>query len=108
MTAHGPNSSERAALALLAGNDAVAVAGYRAAIAAAPADVDARYGLASALAASGDGAGAGAALEEARLLQGLLLAKGMGVDLSRIEAMATTARPSPPSSMRHTTSPPLR
>jgi protein O-GlcNAc transferase len=71
--------------ALLAGDDAVAIAGFRAAITAAPADVEARYGLASALAASGDGAGAGAALEEARLLQGLLLAKDAGADLPRLE-----------------------
>ena len=71
--------------ALLAGDDAAAVAGYRALVTAAPADVEARYGLASALAASGDGAGAGVALEEARLLQGLLLAKGSGADLPRLD-----------------------
>lgn len=71
--------------ALLAGDAAAAIAGYRAAITAAPADVDARYGLASALAAAGDGAGAGVALEEARLLQGLLLAKDAGGDLPRLE-----------------------
>jgi predicted O-linked N-acetylglucosamine transferase (SPINDLY family) len=71
--------------ALLAGDDAAAVAGYRALVAAAPADVEARYGLASALAAAGDGAGAGAALEEARLLQGLLLAKSSGADLPRLD-----------------------
>ncbi|HLY80188.1 MAG TPA: hypothetical protein VKQ70_12475, partial [Caulobacteraceae bacterium] len=72
--------------ALLAGDDAAAIAGYRAQIVAAPANVEARYGLASALAASGDGAAASVALEEARLLQGLLLAKGAGADLARIEA----------------------
>jgi tetratricopeptide (TPR) repeat protein len=71
--------------ALLAGDDDAAITGFRAAIAASPADTDARYGLASALAAAGDGAGAGAALEEARMLQGLLLAKGSGVDLPRLE-----------------------
>ena len=70
--------------ALLAGNDA-AIAGFRAAVAASPAEIEARYGLASALAASGDGGGASAALEEARMLQGLLLAKSMGADLPRIE-----------------------
>jgi protein O-GlcNAc transferase len=71
--------------ALLAGADAAAIAGYRAMITAAPADVDARYGLASALAASGDGAAATTALEEARLLQGLLFAKGSGADLPRLD-----------------------
>ena len=71
--------------ALLAGDDAAAIAGYRAAIAAAPADTDARYGLASALAAAGDGAGAATALEEARLLQGLLFAKGSSADLPRLD-----------------------
>jgi protein O-GlcNAc transferase len=71
--------------ALLAGDAAAAIAGFRAAITATPADVDARYGLASALAAGGDGAGASVALEEARLLQGLLLAKDAGADLPRIE-----------------------
>ena len=76
-----------AALAALLGGDARgAVAGYRAAIAAQPADLDARYGLASALAAAGDGVAASAALEEARLLHGLLLAKGAGADLTRIQA----------------------
>ncbi len=72
--------------ALLAGDDAGAVAGYRAQIVASPANVEARYGLASALAASGDGAAASVALEEARMLQGLLLAKDAGADLTRIEA----------------------
>jgi protein O-GlcNAc transferase len=71
---------------LLAGDDEAAIAGYRAQIVAAPANVEARYGLASALAASGDGAAATAALEEGRMLQGLLLAKGAGADLTRIEA----------------------
>jgi protein O-GlcNAc transferase len=71
--------------ALLRGEDALAVAAYRAAIAATPADVPARYGLSSALAASGDGGGASAALEEARLLQGLLLAKEAGADLPRLD-----------------------
>jgi protein O-GlcNAc transferase len=72
--------------ALLGGDAAGAVAGYRAAIAAQPTDLDARYGLASALAASGDGVAASAALEEARMLHGLLLAKGAGADLARIQA----------------------
>jgi predicted O-linked N-acetylglucosamine transferase (SPINDLY family) len=72
--------------ALLTGDAPAAVAGYRQILTAAPANVEARYGLASALAAAGDGQGAGTALEEARLLQGLLLAKGAGADLTRIEA----------------------
>ena len=71
--------------ALLAGDDEAAIDGYRAQIVAAPASIEARYGLASALAASGDGVAATAALEEARLLQGLLLAKASGADLARIE-----------------------
>jgi predicted O-linked N-acetylglucosamine transferase (SPINDLY family) len=79
-------ASNSAQAALLAGDAAGAVAGYRAAIAAQPADLDARYGLASALAASGDGVAASAALEEARMLHGLLLAKGAGADLARIQA----------------------
>ena len=70
--------------ALLDGDAAGAVALYQARIAAAPADTDARYGLASALAAAGDGAGGGAALEEARTLHGLLIAKGAGADLARM------------------------
>jgi protein O-GlcNAc transferase len=72
--------------ALLAGDDEAAIAAYRAQIVAAPANVEARYGLASALAALGDGAAASVALEEARMLQGLLLAKAAGADLTRIEA----------------------
>jgi predicted O-linked N-acetylglucosamine transferase (SPINDLY family) len=72
--------------ALLAGDAAAAVAGFRARIAAAPADVDARYGLASALAAARDGLAATAALDEARTLQGLLLAKSAGADLARLGA----------------------
>jgi protein O-GlcNAc transferase len=79
-------ASNNAQAALLNGDAAAAVAGYRAAIAAHPADVDARYGLASALAASGDGGASGAALEEARMLHGLLLAKSAGADLARIQA----------------------
>lgn len=76
---------DAASAALLAGDDDAAITGYRAVIAASPADTDARYGLASALAAAGDGLGAGAALEDARLLHGLLLAKAKGVDLPRLE-----------------------
>ena len=79
-------ASNAAQAALLAGDTADSVAGYRAAIAAQPADLDARYGLASALAAAGDGVVASAALEEARMLHGLLLAKGAGADLVRIQA----------------------
>src|SRR5690348_4200702 len=69
--------------ALLAGDAAAAVAGFRDRLAAAPADTDARYGLASALAAAGDPA-APAALEEARMLQALLLAGSMGADTPRL------------------------
>jgi predicted O-linked N-acetylglucosamine transferase (SPINDLY family) len=72
--------------ALLAGDAAGAAQGYRARIAAAPADVEARYGLASALAAAGEDAGAGAALEEARTLHGLLLARSAGADLTRMQS----------------------
>jgi protein O-GlcNAc transferase len=71
--------------ALLAGDDEAAIAGFRAQIVAAPANVEARYGLASALGALGDAAAAAVALEEARMLQALLLAKGAGADLPRIE-----------------------
>ena len=80
------HASTAAQAALLAGDAAGAVDRYRAAIAGQPADLDARYGLASALAASGDGVTASAALEEARMLHGLLLAKSAGADLARIQA----------------------
>jgi predicted O-linked N-acetylglucosamine transferase (SPINDLY family) len=72
--------------ALLAGDAAAAVAGFRARIGVAPAHVDARYGLASALAAAHDGLAATAALDEARTLQGLLLARSAGADLTRLSA----------------------
>ena len=71
--------------ALMDGDDASAAGAFARQIAANPAQTEPRYWLASALAAAGDGAGASAALEEARLLQGLLLAKSSGADLPRIE-----------------------
>ena len=79
---HGPASLKSPLAALLGGDDAAAVAGYRAAIVAVAADVEARYGLASALAASGDGAGrgrrAGGSPDAARPAAG----QGGGRDLS--------------------------
>lgn len=69
--------------ALLAGDAQAAAAGFRHRLAAAPADVGARYGLASALAAVGD-PNAAAALEEARMLQALLLAAQHGADVGRL------------------------
>ncbi|HXQ09969.1 MAG TPA: hypothetical protein VN805_03110 [Caulobacteraceae bacterium] len=71
--------------ALMDGEDTAAAQAFARAIAANPAQTEPRYWLASALAAAGDGAGAGAALEEARLLQSLLLAKSSGADLPRLE-----------------------
>ena len=72
--------------ALIAGDAPAAVLRYRGLIATAPAHIEARYGLASALAAVGEDAAASAALEDARTLHGLLLAKGAGADLNRMQA----------------------
>ncbi len=69
--------------ALLDGRPEAAAALYRQRIAAAPAEVEPRYGLASALAAMRDTA-AGVALEEARMLHALLLAGAMGADVPRL------------------------
>ncbi len=71
--------------ALMDGDAAAAAQAFARTIAANPAQTEPRYWLASALAAAGDGAGASAALEDARLLQGLLFAKSAGADLPRLE-----------------------
>jgi predicted O-linked N-acetylglucosamine transferase (SPINDLY family) len=82
-----PNDSVGHAQRLIVdGDPTAAVAMLRRLIAATPADVEARYGLASALAAAEDGAGAAVALEEARLLDGLLLAGRMGADVPRLSS----------------------
>lgn len=52
--------------------------------AASPADPDLRYWLASSLMLLGDGAGAEQALNDARTLQMLGVARGMGADLARL------------------------
>jgi len=72
--------------ALMDGDGAAAAKAFAQLIAASPGQTEPRYWLASALAAAGHGDAASAALEEARLLQGLLLAKSAGADLARIEA----------------------
>lgn len=81
-----PETVAQAQRMIVDGDPAVAAAAFRRLIAATPADVEARYGLASALAAASDGAGAGVALEEARTLDGLLLAGRMGADVPRLSS----------------------
>ena len=76
-------ADDPAMAALLAGDALSAVAAFRARIAAAPADVEPRYGLASALAATGDASATGA-LDEARTLHAVLLAASLGADAPRL------------------------
>jgi predicted O-linked N-acetylglucosamine transferase (SPINDLY family) len=76
---------------LLAGDVADALAAAQRRVAEAPQDSNARYGLASALAAGGDAEGASVALNQARLLQSIVLMSGMGADveaMSRLPAQA--------------------
>ena len=70
--------------ALIEGDTARAIDGYRQLITASPLQVEPRYGLASALGAAGDRAAASAALEEARTLHGLLMAGRLGADIPRL------------------------
>jgi protein O-GlcNAc transferase len=70
--------------ALLSGDATTAVALLERAAAAAPADVEARYWLASARLTAGDPQ-AGKAMEDARALHALIQAKSMGADLPRLQ-----------------------
>jgi protein O-GlcNAc transferase len=70
--------------ALIEGDAARAIEGYRQLITASPIQIEPRYGLASALAAAGDGVAASVALEEARTLHGLLVAGRLGADVPRL------------------------
>jgi predicted O-linked N-acetylglucosamine transferase (SPINDLY family) len=70
--------------ALLAGDPLAAVDALARAAAADPADVEARYWLASACMLAGDGARAGQTLGEARTLHALAELTGAGLDLQRL------------------------
>ena len=72
--------------ALIDGDPVAAAQAFAGLIGQNPALTEPRYWLASALAAAGDGAGASRALEDARTLHGLLLAKSLDADLAKIEA----------------------
>src|SRR6185312_10805661 len=76
--------------ALLAGDPQGAVDILSRAVAANPADLEARYGLASAqwAARSPD---AGAALDQARTLHALIAVRDLGVDITRCQADAAYA-----------------
>lgn len=72
--------------AILTGQAEAAVAPLADHVAAYPADFEARYWLASALLQAGDGDGATAALEDARTLHGLAVARSLDADLARLRA----------------------
>jgi protein O-GlcNAc transferase len=76
--------------ALLSGDPRAATDILERLVAAAPADIEARYWLASAKLTAGDPR-AGAAMEEARILHALMRAKAMGADLTRLQTDAAYA-----------------
>jgi hypothetical protein len=77
--------------ALLAGDPQTACAIFEALVAAAPADHEARYWLASARLTGGDPDGAAAAMDDARILQTLAIARTHGADVDRCRAEAAYA-----------------
>jgi protein O-GlcNAc transferase len=73
---------------LLAGDPHTAVAVFEALVAGDPANAEARYWLASALLTAGDSQGAAAAMDDARILHTLALARTMGADIDRCRSDA--------------------
>jgi protein O-GlcNAc transferase len=69
--------------ALLAGDPQAAMAIFEAAVAAEPADHEARYWLASARLTGGDADGAAVAMDDARILQTLAIARTRGADVDQ-------------------------
>jgi predicted O-linked N-acetylglucosamine transferase (SPINDLY family) len=78
-----PSDLQAGREALLAGDPQAAAAIFEALVAASPADHEARYWLASARLTGGDPDGAALAMEDARLLQALAIARTRGADIDR-------------------------
>jgi protein O-GlcNAc transferase len=72
--------------ALLAGDPQAAIAIFEGLVAAEPADHEARYWLASARLTDGDPNGAAEAMDDARILQTLAIARARGADVDRCRA----------------------
>ncbi len=86
-----PTGFSSARDALLAGDCGTAVSTFEALVAASPTDVEAHYWLASASLTAGDSTRAEQALDTARTLHTVQLAKGLGVDVARCRSDAAYA-----------------